>query len=49
LAIIVALAYVLWPIDLIPDLIPVIGWVDDVIALIVAFSIPRTAMRGPQP
>ena len=38
LAVIVAFAYVFWPIDLIPDLIPVIGWIDDVIVLIVGIS-----------
>jgi len=26
--------YVLFPLDLIPDLIPIIGWVDDLVALI---------------
>ncbi len=27
-------AYVLFPFDLIPDLIPIIGWVDDLVALV---------------
>ena len=30
-----AIAYFLWPIDIIPDIIPLVGWIDDVIALIV--------------
>ena len=36
-----AVAYVVWPFDLIPDFIPVIGWLDDVgvVGLIVAFYI----------
>lgn len=42
-AVVIALLYVLWPIDLVPDLIPVIGWLDDVIALIVGFSV---ALKG---
>ncbi|HEY1417785.1 MAG TPA: YkvA family protein [Myxococcaceae bacterium] len=25
-----AVAYVIWPLDLIPDAIPVVGWLDDV-------------------
>lgn len=25
--------YVLWPIDLIPDFIPVLGWIDDLVAI----------------
>jgi len=26
---IIAIAYLLWPIDLIPDLVPLLGWLDD--------------------
>ena len=33
LYILLALLYIVWPIDLIPDLIPVLGWIDDVAAL----------------
>jgi len=36
-----AVAYVIWPLDLIPDGIPVIGWLDDagVIAAAAAFLV----------
>jgi len=34
--VIFGLFYIIWPIDLIPDIIPVIGWVDDVFAGLVA-------------
>lgn len=30
---IIAIAYVLFPFDLIPDMIPVVGWIDDLFAL----------------
>jgi uncharacterized membrane protein YkvA (DUF1232 family) len=33
------LIYIISPIDFIPDFIPVIGWVDDIIALLIAISI----------
>jgi uncharacterized membrane protein YkvA (DUF1232 family) len=29
LLVLLAVAYVVWPIDLIPDAIPVLGWLDD--------------------
>lgn len=29
-----AAAYVVWPIDILPDLVPVGGWLDDIVALI---------------
>lgn len=34
--VLLALLYVVSPIDFIPDIIPVIGWIDDVLAIIVA-------------
>jgi uncharacterized membrane protein YkvA (DUF1232 family) len=36
-------AYVLWPVDLIPDVLPVIGWVDDavLVPLAIRFLITR--------
>lgn len=36
--ILLAVLYIVSPIDLIPDFIPVIGWIDDLIAGIVAFT-----------
>jgi uncharacterized membrane protein YkvA (DUF1232 family) len=30
-----ALLYVLSPVDLIPDVIPVVGWTDDLLALLI--------------
>ena len=33
LIIIVAVLYVIWPIDLIPDIIPIIGWIDDIVVI----------------
>jgi uncharacterized membrane protein YkvA (DUF1232 family) len=29
-----AIAYVIWPIDLIPDFIPIIGWIDDILVIV---------------
>jgi len=37
--IVLLLIYILWPIDLIPDIIPVIGWIDDIIALMLMLGI----------
>lgn len=33
------LIYILSPIDFIPDFIPIIGWIDDIIALLIGISI----------
>jgi uncharacterized membrane protein YkvA (DUF1232 family) len=33
------LIYIISPIDFIPDFIPVIGWIDDIVALLIAISI----------
>lgn len=35
---IIALIYVLIPIDLSPDAVPVIGWIDDIIAVLLAIA-----------
>ena len=34
----VALIYVLIPTDIVPDLIPVTGWIDDIIAILIAVT-----------
>ena len=41
LAGVAAVAYVLWPLDLIPDTIPVLGWLDDagIVAAAAAFLV----------
>lgn len=33
------LLYILSPIDFIPDFIPIIGWIDDIIALLIGVSL----------
>lgn len=48
-----ALAYVLMPVDLVPDVLPVIGWLDDlgVVAAFVAnvlAAAPRAPLRPPR-
>lgn len=30
-----AIAYIVWPLDVIPDVIPIIGWIDDLIVGII--------------
>ncbi len=39
LIIILAILYVISPIDLLPDVIPVVGWIDDVVVALTAISI----------
>lgn len=34
--VVLAVVYVVSPIDLVPDVVPVLGWVDDVIVMLVA-------------
>lgn len=34
----VALIYVLIPIDISPDVVPVVGWIDDIIAILLAVT-----------
>ena len=34
----IALIYVVLPIDLLPDAIPVTGWIDDLIAVLIAIT-----------
>ncbi|MBO4454710.1 MAG: DUF1232 domain-containing protein [Paludibacteraceae bacterium] len=35
---IAALIYILVPIDLSPDAVPVVGWIDDIIAVLLAIA-----------
>ena len=34
----IALVYVVLPVDLLPDAIPVTGWIDDLIAVLIAIT-----------
>lgn len=38
IGLLVALIYVLIPIDLLPDAAPAIGWIDDIIAVLLALA-----------
>lgn len=46
ITIIVCIAYVLWPIDLVPDVIAVAGWIDDAAAIGIAI---RQLLSSPTP
>ena len=35
---VIALIYVLLPIDISPDAVPVVGWIDDIIAVLLAIA-----------
>ena len=50
--VVAAILYVLWPWDIIPDVAPVVGWLDDIMFLIGAISLllgaaPRTKPQAP--
>lgn len=38
--ILIAVCYAIFPLDFLPDLIPVLGWIDDVAVLAYAFMSP---------
>lgn len=38
ISIVVALVYLLIPVDVVPDAVPVVGWIDDAIAILVAVA-----------
>ncbi|MCR4664942.1 MAG: DUF1232 domain-containing protein [Paludibacteraceae bacterium] len=35
---VVAIAYILIPTDFVPDVIPVLGWIDDIVAILLAIA-----------
>lgn len=37
-SVIVALLYVLLPTDLVPDIAPVVGWIDDIVVILIAVA-----------
>lgn len=43
------IAYLLCPVDLIPDFIPVIGWADDALVVLLALWLIRGAVRTAPP
>jgi uncharacterized membrane protein YkvA (DUF1232 family) len=50
--VVAAILYVLWPWDVVPDIAPVVGWLDDIMFLIGALSLllgaaPRTRPQAP--
>lgn len=38
LTLLVCIAYVIWPLDLVPDFVPIVGWADDLVAIVVGMS-----------
>lgn len=51
--VVAAILYVLWPWDIVPDVAPVVGWLDDIMFLIGALSLllgaaPRSRPAPPQ-
>ncbi len=41
-----AALYILSPVDLIPDIVPVAGWADDLVVLLLALNQGRQLLRG---
>lgn len=44
--VIAAVLYILWPLDLIPDVVPIAGWADDLVVLLLALNQARGMLRG---
>ena len=44
-----AILYVMWPWDAVPDLAPVVGWLDDIMFLVGALSLLLSAAPRPKP
>ena len=44
---ILALIYLIWPFDIVPDIMPVVGFMDDLIAILaaVAFTIKMIGLK----
>lgn len=34
-----AIAYVIWPLDIMPDIIPIVGWIDDVFVFLMGLFV----------
>lgn len=47
--VVAAILYVLWPWDAVPDLAPVVGWLDDILFLVGALSLLLGAAPRPTP
>lgn len=45
IVIFILLLYIISPIDLIPDIIPVIGWVDDLVALAMIVTVAMSMLN----
>lgn len=41
------IAYVVWPLDIVPDWVPILGWTDDLVAIIAAGLALQWYSRGP--
>ena len=41
-----AILYIISPIDFIPDFIPIVGWIDDIVAAVVGFGALVPTMLG---
>jgi uncharacterized membrane protein YkvA (DUF1232 family) len=45
---VLAIVYVLWPLDLFPDLVPFFGWFDDIgVGILAVWYLVSTSMRLP--
>lgn len=43
--VLLVIAYVIWPIDLIPDIIPIIGWIDDLVLIVLTVLIATKVIK----
>ena len=42
---ILALIYLIWPFDIVPDIMPVVGFMDDLIAILAAVAVTIKTIR----